>query len=97
MPSNGRSRPVKAAPDVVRPESSTRKIELAWAAGLDGMRRLTAECDDERTEMVFMGPALFDESRMEEVLAGKFGESVILDHQSRCDACQRWAQKQVKS
>ena len=70
--------------------ASSREIHLGWDIGDNGLRRLTAECDDEITSWTFAGPALFDESNMEELLAGDLGAMAVADHQAQCTACRSW-------
>lgn len=77
-------------------ESTTphRDIELSWGIHKDvpGLRCLQAECPDELTQMIFAGPALFDESDPETLLKGPIGEMAVNEHRSRCEFCQAWEQ-----
>jgi hypothetical protein len=75
--------------------SATREIHLAWDAGQDGMRRLTAECDDEITPLIFMGPPIFDESDVATLLTGEFGRMAVEEHRGRCAVCQAWVQERA--
>lgn len=69
----------------------TREVHLSYDTSHTGnLRRIAAECADERTEMLLTGPPIFDESHMEDTLAGDFGAMLVAEHQSRCQACQRW-------
>lgn len=71
-----------------------REISLSWdTADSLGIRRLRAECDDERTEMLFVGRPVFDESDPQTLLTGPLGAMLVAEHQARCDACQAWAKQ----
>ena len=71
---------------------TTREIPVGWdiAADIPGLRRLTAECEDEQTEMMFMGPPVFDESDPRALLRGDLGEMAVNEHRARCKTCQKW-------
>ncbi|MBA2756354.1 MAG: hypothetical protein H0U37_02780 [Chloroflexi bacterium] len=54
---------------------------------------VTAECDDEKTTIIIANPgdrgaALVPDR---EALAGEYGRTLVLDHQARCESCQRGA------
>jgi hypothetical protein len=69
---------------------ATREIEVRWDTEPGGMRRLVAECADEQTAMIFMGPALFDESDPAAIVSGKLAELAIAEHRERCATFQGW-------
>lgn len=72
----------------------TREIHLGVGVATDGaMYLVTAECDDEKTTIIIANPGDLGAALVpdREALAGEYGRTLVLDHQARCESCQRWA------
>ncbi len=85
-------RPEDTTLDRTPSRKRTREIHL----GIDhddtqDLWRVTAECADELTTMIFMGAASIALLPSEDDLAGDYGRRLIEDHGARCASCQKWA------
>ena len=72
----------------------TREVRLGIdASAVDpDTWRLVAECDDEETSMILIGKQWAGSPVVDAAsLFGGLGEALLIEHQARCSACQRWA------
>ena len=79
-------------PKSTRPPKRVREIRLALDRDetLDAWR-VTAECDDELTTMLFIGAASRRLLPTADDLAGDYGRMLVEDHGARCASCRKWA------
>lgn len=88
-------RPPETTPDPLG-QTAVRKRTREIHLGIDhddtqGLWRVTAECADELTTMMFMGAASLALLPTAADLAGDYGRRLIEDHGARCASCQKWA------
>lgn len=70
---------------------ATRAIHLSVDHTADKkMWRVTAECADERTELILVGSEGIVRIPDQDDLAGEYGRLLVEEHRARCSACRAW-------